>query len=212
MKICEECLWLHSYSIELHRSSHRRYSKKTGVLKNFSKLTGKHLGQSLFFNKVAGLSPATWYRCFPVNFAKFLRATILKNICERLLLVAGWRTTHKLSPRDLPLLTCLVYINISVASSFPSFIYDFFMHFCFIHFCFNKTKLTKGKLCRELRPVLKYNFKERDWIFRQRRQIWSCGICRLRFLTYWVILKMTKTGYNILNSKSNLRLHNFREV
>ena len=32
-----------------------------------------------FFNKVAGLTPATllkkrlWYRCFPVNFAKFLR-------------------------------------------------------------------------------------------------------------------------------------------
>ena len=41
--------------------------------------TGKHLCQSLFFNKVAGLGPATllkkglWHRCFPVNFEKFLR-------------------------------------------------------------------------------------------------------------------------------------------
>ena len=26
------------------------------------------------------------HRCFPVNFAKFLRTPILKNICERLLL------------------------------------------------------------------------------------------------------------------------------
>ena len=28
---------------------------KKGVLRNFAKLTGKHLCQSLFFNKVAGL-------------------------------------------------------------------------------------------------------------------------------------------------------------
>ena len=49
-----------------------------GVLRNFAKFTGKHLCQSLFFNKVAGLRPATllkkrlWHRCFPVNFVKFL--------------------------------------------------------------------------------------------------------------------------------------------
>ena len=51
------------------------------VLRNFAKSTGKHLCQSLFFNKVASLRPATllkkrlWHRRFPVNFAKFLRAT-----------------------------------------------------------------------------------------------------------------------------------------
>ena len=63
----------------LFRSSHQRYSKKKGVLKNFVKFTGKHLCQSLFFNKVEELRPATlwkkrlWRRCFPVDFAKFLR-------------------------------------------------------------------------------------------------------------------------------------------
>ena len=52
---------------------------KKGVLRNFTKFTGKHVYQSLFFNKVAGLRPATflkkrlWHRCFPVNFVKFLR-------------------------------------------------------------------------------------------------------------------------------------------
>ena len=52
---------------------------KKGVPRNFAKFTGKHLCQSPFFNKVAGLRPATllkkrlWHRCFPVNFAKFLR-------------------------------------------------------------------------------------------------------------------------------------------
>ena len=48
--------------------------------------------KSLFFNKVAGLRPATllrmrlWHRCFPVNFAKFLRTPFLQNTSGRLLL------------------------------------------------------------------------------------------------------------------------------
>ena len=46
---------------------------KKGAFKNFAKFTGKHLCQSLFFNKVAGLR----HRCFPVNFAKFLRTPFL---------------------------------------------------------------------------------------------------------------------------------------
>ena len=48
--------------------------------------------QSLFFNKVAGRRPAIifkkslWQRCFPVNFAKFLRTPFLQNTSGRLLL------------------------------------------------------------------------------------------------------------------------------
>ena len=46
---------------------------KKGVLRNFVKLIGKHLCQSIFFNKTAGLvSKRPWHRCFPVNSAKFL--------------------------------------------------------------------------------------------------------------------------------------------
>ena len=51
------------------------YSVRKGVLRNFTKFEGKHLCQSLFFNKVSGLRSATllkkklWHRCFPVNFA-----------------------------------------------------------------------------------------------------------------------------------------------
>ena len=36
------------------RSSHRRCSVRKGVLRNFSKFTGKHMCKSLSFNKVAG--------------------------------------------------------------------------------------------------------------------------------------------------------------
>ena len=34
-------------------------SRKKGFLKNFTKFTGKHLCQSLVFNNIAGLRPAT---------------------------------------------------------------------------------------------------------------------------------------------------------
>ena len=64
---------------EKFRSSHQKCSMKKSVFRNFTKSTGKHLCQNLFFNKVVGLRPATllkkrlWHKCFPMNFAKFLR-------------------------------------------------------------------------------------------------------------------------------------------
>ena len=73
------------------RGSHQRCSVKKGVLKNFTNFTGKHVLESLF-NKVAGLKAYNFlknrlqHRCFPVKSLKFFRATILKNICKRLLL------------------------------------------------------------------------------------------------------------------------------
>ena len=56
-------------------------SYEKGFRRNFVKFTGKHLWQSLFFNKVAGLMLVTlvkkrlWHKCFPVNFEKFLKIT-----------------------------------------------------------------------------------------------------------------------------------------
>ena len=41
------------------RTSHPEVFFKKGVLTNFAKFTGKHLGQNLFFNRVAGLRPET---------------------------------------------------------------------------------------------------------------------------------------------------------
>ena len=68
-----------------YRSSHPEVFCKKGVLRNFAKFTGKPLHQSLCFNKNAGLRLAIllkkelWHRCFPVNFAKFLRTPIFKE-------------------------------------------------------------------------------------------------------------------------------------
>ena len=49
------------------------------ILKNFAKFTEKQLCRSLFFKKVAESDTES----FPVKFSNFLRAIILKRICER---------------------------------------------------------------------------------------------------------------------------------
>ena len=70
-------------SISINRSSHQRCFLIKGVPRTIVKFTGKHLCQSLFFNKVAGLRPTTifktklWHRCFPVNFAIVLRTVFI---------------------------------------------------------------------------------------------------------------------------------------
>ena len=77
----------------MNRSSRPEVFCKKGVLTNFTKLTGKHRCQSFFFCKShLFLRPATllkqrlWHRCFPVNFAKFLRTPFLTEHLRWLLL------------------------------------------------------------------------------------------------------------------------------
>ena len=66
------------------------------VLKNFTKITGKHLCQSLFLNKIGGLRPATLlkkrlrHRCFPVNFVKFLRIPFLQRTVSKNMTAYIW--------------------------------------------------------------------------------------------------------------------------
>ena len=68
-----------------YRSSLPEVFGKKGVLKNFPKFTEKKLCRSLFFNKFAGLRPATLckkihrHRCFPLIFPKVLRTPFFKT-------------------------------------------------------------------------------------------------------------------------------------
>ena len=81
-------LLLFIFTLSIFRSSHQRCSMKKGVLRNFAKFTEKHLCQSLFFNKVTALRPATllqkrpWHRYFPVSFGKFLRTPFYRTPLE----------------------------------------------------------------------------------------------------------------------------------
>ena len=64
------------------------FFEKKVFLKNFTKFVGKHLCQSLVFNKLVGPRPATllkkrlWRRCSPLNFVKFLRTLFLQNTSD----------------------------------------------------------------------------------------------------------------------------------
>ena len=85
------CQMNHRDLLGLFRSSHRRCSVKKGVLKKFAYFTGKHLCWSLFLIKFIKKRLQHW--CFSVKFAKFLRTSILKNICERLFLFVSPQNT-----------------------------------------------------------------------------------------------------------------------
>ena len=104
--------------VELHRSSPRRCSKTKVVLNIFAKFLGKHLSQSLLFNKVAGLRQAIllkerlWYRCFSYEHL-FWRTSVNDSFW-----LQAWEPR-----RNWTAGICyfyLVYINIFVDSSFPS--------------------------------------------------------------------------------------------
>ena len=71
----------------MHRSSHQSCMKKV-FLRNFAKFTGKHLCQSLFFNKVAGLrlqacnfiKKKTLEQVFSYEFCKISKNTFFTEL------------------------------------------------------------------------------------------------------------------------------------
>ena len=69
-----------------NRSSHRRYSIKNGVLKNFCKIRGKISVQEPFFKYSCEITPATlfkkglWHWCFPANFDNFQKKLFTEHL------------------------------------------------------------------------------------------------------------------------------------
>ena len=85
LRKCSLQILINLYRSITFRGSRPDMSSKKGVLTSFTKFTGKHLCQSLFFNKNAVLSPATllkkklWHRCFPANSVKFIKTPFYKE-------------------------------------------------------------------------------------------------------------------------------------
>ena len=70
---------------------------KKGVVRNFTKFTGKPLSlKKSFLKKLQAflLKRKLWHRCFPKNFVKFLRIPFLKNTSGRLLLFRTMPSTY----------------------------------------------------------------------------------------------------------------------
>ena len=57
------------------RSSRPGVLCKKGVVRNFTKFTGRHLCQSLFFDRVPGLRPLTLAQVFSYGFCKITKNT-----------------------------------------------------------------------------------------------------------------------------------------
>ena len=98
------------------RSSRPEVFCKKGALRNFAKFTGKHLCQSLIFNKICWLRIANLlkmrllHRCFPVNFAEFLRTPFFAEHLWWLLLSLNymfWRNSKIITENNF----CLHHKN-----------------------------------------------------------------------------------------------------
>ena len=75
----------HNHNQQFRSTRPEMFCKK-GVLRNFANFTRKHLSQSLFLNKAAGISPAQVFSC---EFCKFLRTPFLTEHPRWLLLIVA---------------------------------------------------------------------------------------------------------------------------
>ena len=114
--------------LQKYRSSRLEVFCRKGVFRNFEKFTGKHLCQSLLFNKIAGLRTVTLlkkrfcYRCFPVNFSKFLKTPC---ITEHL-----WWLLLKTPVNQLIFTEELVDLQLYYSRTFSQKVFE---HMCFKH-------------------------------------------------------------------------------
>ena len=94
---------------------------KKGVLRNFAKFIGKHLCESLFFNKVACLS-------FPLNCAKLLRTPFLtEHLWWLLLYFEKYCSLHYIAQRYHPLyFKFIVYFIRALIFRCTSYYWQFF--------------------------------------------------------------------------------------
>ena len=70
----------------------KKLSKKRCFLKSENSQKYACVGVSFLIKSIL-LNKRLRHRCFPMNFGKFLRTPILKNICERLLLYSNHKDT-----------------------------------------------------------------------------------------------------------------------
>ena len=81
--------------IRIFRNNRREVFCKKGVLKNFTKFTGKHLCQSLFYDKVAVLRPQALaqvflYEFFKISISTFFTEHLWTTASEYLLLILSF--------------------------------------------------------------------------------------------------------------------------
>ena len=109
---------------------------------------GKHLCQNLFFNKVVGLRPVTllkkrpWHKCFPVNFAKFLRTSFCRTAldnCFWTVSVSKW-VSYLCSTTIMSSYVFLFIVLERHSIWWRGFLFSFLFFFCYIVILFVNNK------------------------------------------------------------------------
>ena len=107
-----------SYQMNIQlRGSHPEVFCKKGVLRNFTKVTGKQLCQSLFFNKVASLIPErkeTLKQMFSCEFCEISKNTFF----QLLYLESDFLSVAYLTAANLARLGITVHCQVSVRFSY----------------------------------------------------------------------------------------------
>ena len=158
---------------------------KISALKNFAKITGKHLHQGIFFNKAVGpklasLSPATllkkspWPRCFTMSFEKLLRTVFFLEYLRWLLL---YSSTEKNEPKGIP--HRFLFGTVPFQSN-PFFLPDqqFFWKASFNNF-YNSCSQEQPPEMFYNRAVMK-NFTDLESLFNKVVRLQSCNFLKKR--------------------------------
>ena len=128
----------------IYRSSRPNMCCKKGVLRNFIKFTGKHLCQSLFFNKLAGLRPQackfikkeTLAQVFSCEFYEISKNTFLHTIPP--VAAAG---SIRLNLSDLSDWTCpIIRLNLSDYERLDIITHIHDLEDCFLEVNFSETR------------------------------------------------------------------------
>ena len=159
---------------------------KTVVFKVFAKFTGKHLCQSLFWNKVAWrrtlFKKRLWSRCFLVSFVKFLRALFKQNI-------SGVQKKKKRSRTEL--LNFYICDQIPLRYSLPSIILWIYCRDRYLpNYCLNSVQIRSSCLVhiflcsdwiRRDTSISLYSFQMRENTDKKNLHIWA-------LFTQWTVL------------------------
>ena len=86
-------IWNDLSSVNLQK---QRCSKEKSVLRIFTKFTGKHLYQG--FRPATLLNNRLWYRCFTVNFVKFLGTPFYKTPLDDCFWIYHWDAHFQKQP------------------------------------------------------------------------------------------------------------------
>ena len=123
-----------------HRNSHQRCSVRKSVIRSFAKFTGKHLCQSLFFNKVAGLRPANLFK-------KRLTQVFSRNLC------AAASTLISVTLHDFHGIAVITLLLVPSPLSTPTFYHRLFKNllFLFLKNLFPSRMCAEGKFLAFLR-------------------------------------------------------------